>query len=110
KTAAAAGNFFSTIVPPQAARDHQVQYDEHIVIEREHDPLSHSFEARNAGARCGSERRLDAAPEERGSHSHALHPCSVQALFQRTDVSGDVGQLGHPAKLSWPYQTSQVPR
>ncbi len=60
------------IAPAQSPRDHQVQHQEQVALELEHNPLAESAQTRHAASLRVSDRRLDGAKQERATESHAL--------------------------------------
>ena len=82
--------------------DHQVQDQEELALEREHDPLADPREPEDAPAL----RRPTAAarPSAAGRGFPGAPPrgaCPGRGLRERSQVRQDVRQLRHAAQLSW---------
>ena len=88
------------LTPAEAPRDHQVEDQEQIALEREYDPLAEPAEAEHALSLGRGERRIDAAQERRTHDAHALERLAHAPRREAFDVDGDVGELRHREIMS----------
>jgi hypothetical protein len=88
------------LLPVQAAVDHEVQDQPQIVLEADRDPLAEAAQPADLLALRRGDRRLHGAQQERARQTHTLKRLILDALLQRLDVEGDVGQLGHDREMS----------
>ena len=69
--------------------------EKQVTFERQHDPLAEPAHGVHAPAFRRRKRRNRSAQDEGTQQSHALEPCSDDALGEGLDVDDDVGQLRH---------------
>jgi hypothetical protein len=81
--------------PTEPSRDHQVQDEEQVALEREDDALSQAAEAGHDAPRGLRERRRRRPEEERRAEPDALEPPPCGLPLEAFHVHGDVRQLGH---------------
>ena len=86
--------------PVKSAGDHQVDDEEELPVERDHDAFSEAAQARHPPADRGVERRIDRAEQERARQAHPLEPGPDDSRLQRLDVNDDVGELRHRTSAS----------
>ena len=85
--------FFPGVAPAQPAGDHQVNDQEEVVVEHEHDALADAAHAADDLAVSGVERRIDGAQDERAEEPDPLEAPADDVRGQRFDVDDDVGQF-----------------
>jgi hypothetical protein len=85
-------------LPVKAPGDHEVQDQEHVALEPDHDALAEPPKAGHAAIGRFGERRIDRAEQERARETHALERFAEDARLERLDVDRDVGKLGHRVK------------
>ncbi len=85
--------------PAQPARDHQVEGQEQVRLEREHEPLPDPAQGRHAPAGRRGQGGLDGAHQKRGRDPDLLEELATDPGLERAEVELDVRQLGHPIKL-----------
>jgi len=83
-------------LPVEPPGDHQVQHQEQIALEADHDALAEAREPDDTAAGRRRDRRIDRAKQERAREPHALEGRAHDPRLERLDVDGDVGQLRHP--------------
>src|SRR5437867_55302 len=81
--------------PVETARDHEVDDEEELVFELDHDALSEPAEPENRLPLQGAEGWLDGAKEKRARQPNAAERLSNEVRDETLDVDDDVGQLGH---------------
>jgi hypothetical protein len=94
--------------PEQAAGDHQVDHDEEVAVERDHDALADPLDAlhRAPAGRC--DRRHAVRSRNGLSSRTASSRWPDDARREAVDVDRDVGQLGHRGSV--PSGPRQGPR
>ena len=88
------------LLPVQPARDHEVQDQEALALEREDDPLADPREPDDAAAFRLLERRRDRAQQERTAQAHRHEALADDPRLERREVRQDVRQLRHGASLA----------
>lgn len=81
--------------PVKAAGDHEVNDKPEIAIDADSDALADAAELANGAAFDGGDGRVDCAQDEDALQTHALKSLAEDARHERSEVRGDVGQLGH---------------
>jgi len=81
--------------PVQASGDHEVEDQEQIALEREHDPLPEAAQPDDAPALGAGDRRGDRAEEERAAQADALEALFLDTRRECREVREDVGKLRH---------------
>src|SRR6185295_901607 len=94
-----AGQPGARLTPLESAGDHQVEGEEQLALEAEHDPLPHPAHAPHPAAVGRFGRRLDGAQQVDSGDAGTLERLAGEAMFQRFHVDRDVRQLGHDASL-----------
>src|SRR5215831_18029323 len=79
----------------QAPCDHQVDDQEQIIVELDHDALAKPTQRLDGASMRGGDGRLERADHEGAGQPHALERGAADARVERLDVDGDVGQLRH---------------
>src|SRR5262249_33016549 len=92
---AASADLRAPRLPVEAARDHEVQDQEEVLLEREHDALADPFDARHSLAASLRDRRRDRPQEKRASEADLLEPLADDARTKRLEIGGDVRKLRH---------------
>ncbi len=82
-------------LPVEPARDHEVQRQEQLAVEREHDPLPQPADRGDAPPLHLREGRIGRAEQERTPQPDALEGLAQHPRGQGLDVHLDVGELGH---------------
>src|SRR5262249_35751599 len=85
----------AALLPAEPARDHEVDREEEIALERQDDALPEALDPEDALPLGLGELRLERAEEERAHQAHALERLAGDARRQRLHVDGDVGELRH---------------
>ena len=80
----------------QPPGDHEMQHQEEIPIETDHDALAEPAKAGEAAVGRRRDRGIDRAEQERAREPHPFEGRACDAGLERLDVDGDVGQLRHP--------------
>jgi hypothetical protein len=81
--------------PLEATEAHQVEHEEELALELDHDALGEALHTGDAAAlRVAPGGQRGAQEERRAELDLVEHVASDEAL-QALDVDGDVGQLGH---------------
>ena len=91
----AAADLRPALSPVQPARDHQVQHQEQVSLEREDDPLADPPESDDPAALGLAKRRRDRPQQKRARQPHRLEPLADDARLERGEVAQDVRQLRH---------------
>src|SRR5437667_3849383 len=73
--------------PAQPACDHEMQHEEELTLERDHDALAHSPDADDFPSLDGRDRRRHAAQHEGIPEPHALERLPDKASLEQLDVS-----------------------
>src|SRR5262249_57146859 len=81
--------------PVQPPGDHQVQDEEEVAVELEHDPLPQPAEPGDEPAGRRRERRVDRAQEERVREPDDADPLAPDARAEMVPVDDDGGELRH---------------
>ena len=82
----------------QTAGNHQVQDEPEIVVEADGDAFADAAQGAHFFAVDRGERRFDGAQQKWAGEAHALERLAQDARFERFDVDGDVGELGHGSR------------
>ena len=91
------------ILPAQAAGDHQVDHQEQIATQGEHDALAEPLHGLHPRAVRGADRRIEGAQHERVGDAHTLQRAVHGAAPQVLHVHGYRGQFRHgPAAKATP--------
>src|SRR5512140_1023543 len=77
----------------KTAGDHEMDHDEQLAVQLENDSLSEPFDAHDVLADQVGEWWVDGSEEEGRLEAHFVDGLPDDALAQRLDVDGDVGQL-----------------
>ncbi len=85
----------AALAPSQTSRDHQVEDDEEIAVEREHDALAEAPEADDAASLELTRRGRDGAHQKRVADPKAFERLTEDAGVQRFEIDRDVRELGH---------------
>jgi len=91
----AAADLRPALSPVQPARNHQVQDQEQISLEREDDSLADPSQREDPAAAGLPERRSDRAQQKRARQPHRLESLTDDARFERGEIAQDVRQLRH---------------
>jgi hypothetical protein len=89
------GNRCAAIAPAEPAGNHQVQDQEQLVAEIEHEALSQPAQVHDSPSFERRHRRLDRTNDERVAQAHALDRLVHDARAQGIQVQLDIGQLRH---------------
>ena len=89
------------LVPLQAAGDHQVDHQEQLVLQREHDALAEPAQAEHLPALGRGDRRHGGAQQERVEQPDAQQAGAEDAALEALEVDGDVGKLGQAKRGEW---------
>jgi hypothetical protein len=89
--------------PAKAAGDHEVQDDEELVVQFQHDALADSPDAADRLAERGLQRRIVGAEQERREDLHLFQRAPGHVPLQAFEVRGDVRKLGHACDVSSPH-------
>ena len=84
----------------EAARDHEVQDQEPLALECEHDPLADPREPDDGAAFGLLQGRHDRTQQERAAQAHADEAFADDPRLQRREIRQDVRQLGHGPSLA----------
>ena len=97
--AAPAGQRRGSLAPAQPPGDHQVDHEEELALEADHDALAEPAQLDHAPTGEGLDRRLDRAQHEHAAQPHAVEHAPLHVSLERAQVDLDVGQLGHRGLL-----------
>src|SRR5690606_6758787 len=86
-------------LPTESPGDHQMDHQEQLVGELEDDPLSDPAQPGDLLAHRCVVGRVVGAEHGRRCDANAGHGQPEHPLLQGVDVDGDIGQLGHTARL-----------
>ena len=86
-------------LPAQPPRDHQVDHDEAIAVDADHDPLAEPLDRLDDRAGELLRRRRHRAQHERARDPDPLERLADDQRAQALDVDRDVGELGHRASI-----------
>ena len=85
--------------PVQAPGDHQVKHEPEVVVEADGDALADA--AQLADVRPSTSATAAGRAQQKGAgDANMLERLADDALFERVDVGGDVGQLRHGYQLA----------
>ena len=93
-----AGGLCAARAPVEAPCDHEVEDEEELLFEGEHDALAQPAKAQHLAPLYLGDRRVDAAQERRAHDPNALEGLALAALLQALDVEADVRKLGHASQ------------
>jgi hypothetical protein len=79
--------------------DHQVQDQEDLAVQLDHDPLAQPSHASYGPPFRVRKRRRDRPEEERAREAHLLQALAADQVGQALHVDHDVGKLGHPPRM-----------
>ena len=85
--------------PLESARNHQMDDDEEIVFEREHDSLAEAADRDDFASFEGGRGGLDGAEHERVRQPQFLERMAEHARLEGLDVNRDVGKFRHGAPI-----------
>ena len=97
---AALGDRDVALAPAQPAGDHQVEDQEQLAVELEHDALADAAGTADRLPLHGRDGRVHGAQEERARETNRLERLAADRALERLDVDADVGQLGHALMIS----------
>ena len=83
------------VLPMEAPRDHEMEYQPHVVLEADGNAFTEATQLGNLLGRSRRERRRHGTQQERTREPNARERLADDSRPQRLDVNGDVGQLGH---------------
>src|SRR5688572_1945274 len=86
--------------PAEPSGDHQMDREEEVVLEGDHDSLPEPPQADDGLPRRGLERRIPRGEERDRPHPDLLDPRAADAGLQGVQVGGDLGELGHGSNLA----------
>jgi hypothetical protein len=89
------GRLRAARAPPESAGDHEVNDEEELILQLEHDPLSDPSERQHALSLGRGDRRLHRAEKKWTQDPDVLDRLSADARGERLQVEEDVGELGH---------------
>ena len=85
----------AAFAPPQSARDHQMNYEVQITLDRKDDSLPQAVDGAHPFALDVRHRRLDRSQHERTQDFRPLDRFIDHARCECLEVRQDVGELGH---------------
>src|SRR5260370_1142591 len=92
-----AGQLRAGLLPVQPARDYQVDQDEAVALELDHDPLAEPPQPGHRAPGDLGRGGVDRAQHERVGQAQALEPGAPDASVERLEIDADVRQLAHAA-------------
>src|SRR4029079_2937421 len=79
----------------QPAGDHQVQNEEQLALQGEHDPLAEAAQADDLATFHRADRRIRGAQQKRVEQHDPAQGPALDVRAQALQVDGDIRQLGH---------------
>src|SRR6185436_2847280 len=95
RQADSSGQLRASVEPLEATRDHQVQHQEPILFQGEHQTLSDSLDPEDSPPLGFLDRRFDATEQEGRSKPNAFDRLPPNPLLEAVLVEQDIGEFGH---------------
>src|ERR1019366_8944518 len=86
------GTFLFPVQPP---RDHQMQSEKQVPVQRENDPLAEPTQADDGASLGVLDRRIERTQEERIDQANAFQRLALDARREAIEVDDDIGEFGH---------------
>ena len=77
--------------PSQAPGDHQVEHQEELPLERQHDPFAEAPDPGDSPPLGGAQGRLEGPQEERAGEADPLEGAAGDEALEGLDVDGGIG-------------------
>src|SRR5262249_9412645 len=101
-----AWNRRAAVLPFEPAGNHQVEHQEQVAVEAEHDSLTQAAQPEDAAALEFARRRFDGSDDEGVPQAEAIETRPRGARDERLEVGSDVRQLRHGSSV---YLTGRLP-
>jgi hypothetical protein len=85
----------SLLIPVEPAGDHEMDEDPPVAFEADRNPLADPAQREDRAPFARLQRRIRGTQQKRILENRPLQPLPGKAPFERLDIRGDVGQLGH---------------